>query len=296
MNQMTTIHNAANLRRLIEATAEAAGVTFGDLTGPRRTQRISKARAICVGICRRAGYSIPEIGRALSRNYTTIINCQNRANELMATDSAARDLALSVGMANLARDEVWNADRPFVKPMSGRRVETQRTRLARVEEMDDWMTTRDYADHFGATMSEATCDLAWLRQEGLVEAEILPRQRGGGLLARYRKSRDGYIAPERLWPGPFVAARARAMFARIIIQAVGDAYGLGCTELERQQAISWFGTKDFREICECAGICPDAFMDRWNAGRITADKLREAMSDDEKRKREREAAARSRLA
>lgn len=60
-------------RIIVEMTAMAHGLTVQDLTGPDRHRPIVRVRWRAMAEMRREGYSLPQIGRALKRDHTTII-------------------------------------------------------------------------------------------------------------------------------------------------------------------------------------------------------------------------------
>lgn len=49
-----------------------------------------------------------------------------------------------------------------------------------------------------------------------------------------------------------------------------------------QQALSWLNTRDFHEVCQLAGFDPDAIKAKWEAGKITQDRMRKAEGRDKK--------------
>lgn len=79
----------------------------------------------------------------------------------------------------------------------------------------------------------------------------------------------------------------RQMWGEVLQRALDDAFGavVGSTsghtaEAERKRARDWIGTRDFREVCELAGIEPEAVLAAIQTGALQqrvkarADRLR----------------------
>lgn len=84
----------APIRRLLTLAAEALGVTLDHLQGPRSAREIAHKRqlAMLVAYERLPGASLPQIGRALHRDHTTILYGVRVARQRLETDAAARAL------------------------------------------------------------------------------------------------------------------------------------------------------------------------------------------------------------
>jgi len=77
------------LRQIIAATAEEFGVTVPGILSRRQTRRYSDPRAVAMYLARMlTNHSLPEIGRALDRDHTTVLTGSRRIAERMTHDSA----------------------------------------------------------------------------------------------------------------------------------------------------------------------------------------------------------------
>jgi len=67
------------------------------------------------------------------------------------------------------------------------------------------------------------------------------------------------------------------LWGEVLIRALEDAQGrFGSSNDNRQprptiqaQAIIWIGSRDFHDVCDAAGVCPDAVKHRFHAGKST---------------------------
>jgi chromosomal replication initiation ATPase DnaA len=72
--QLIHCTNPDNIKRIAHRVCKAFGVTHKELTGPRRAPRIVLCRqAVAYWACRRTNLSLPQIGRYLERDHTTIM-------------------------------------------------------------------------------------------------------------------------------------------------------------------------------------------------------------------------------
>lgn len=79
----------------------------------------------------------------------------------------------------------------------------------------------------------------------------------------------------------------QTMWASVIYRAVADAEGKNCpTPAEMRQARTWLdgGGRDFQTVCELAGLDPSSVHAAWKDGRLSYARLREAMTDEQRRK------------
>ena len=80
-------HGQAVLRAISEATE----IPLVRLTGGERNQPLVRARWVfCWVMHQTSGYSLPEIGRLIGRDHTTIMHGLRRARELRASDPGFR--------------------------------------------------------------------------------------------------------------------------------------------------------------------------------------------------------------
>ena len=73
--------------RLLRIICEEYGLTFGDLTGRRRTQSISEARFIAMYILRLRGQTLQRIGELFNRSHSTVIFGLQTVANMRDTDS-----------------------------------------------------------------------------------------------------------------------------------------------------------------------------------------------------------------
>ncbi len=59
---------------LINELSEASGFSIAQLTGMGRSHALTRARFLGYAICRKRGYSLPQIAKAFHRDHTTIIH------------------------------------------------------------------------------------------------------------------------------------------------------------------------------------------------------------------------------
>lgn len=82
----------ATLDDAINAGAESFGLTRAEITGRAQPQRIVRARHAIVYCAREVlGESFPRIGKALSRDHTTVMSSYRRAQALIERDKAFQD-------------------------------------------------------------------------------------------------------------------------------------------------------------------------------------------------------------
>lgn len=74
------------IAEIVKSVEARFGLTRGAVTGCNRQKHIARARHAACHIARKNGYSLPEIGRAIGRDHTTVINSLNRAEHLLETD------------------------------------------------------------------------------------------------------------------------------------------------------------------------------------------------------------------
>ena len=67
-------HPNTAVRKIAGEVSAATGVAVAAIYGPERTARSCRARDLVCYIAYRQGFSFPEIGRALARHHTTIMN------------------------------------------------------------------------------------------------------------------------------------------------------------------------------------------------------------------------------
>jgi len=79
-----------HLFAIAEAHAIAGGITLSEILGPCRIKRIVEVRQGFMLAAHEAGYSTPEIGRALNgRDHTTVLHGIQRARKRAAEREAA---------------------------------------------------------------------------------------------------------------------------------------------------------------------------------------------------------------
>ncbi len=61
------------LREIVQRVARTAGVPVDQLRGPSRDRHLVHLRRIAMVEARKAGYSLPAIGRELNRDHTTVL-------------------------------------------------------------------------------------------------------------------------------------------------------------------------------------------------------------------------------
>jgi hypothetical protein len=77
--------------RLAQAVADEWGVSAAELTSQRRQGLLIKPRFVLVWAVKQASdYSLPQIGRLLNRDHTTVMHACRRVNEWRATDEVFR--------------------------------------------------------------------------------------------------------------------------------------------------------------------------------------------------------------
>lgn len=83
--------------------------------------------------------------------------------------------------------------------------------------------------------------------------------------------------------------RCRDLFVAVMKQAIREASGIvspdagGKPTTQRQikdQAIAWFGSKDFYEVCSYIGLDGDVVLERFNSGKIDAKQLKLNIESD----------------
>jgi len=61
------------LREIVQRVARTAGVPVDELRGPSKEKHLVRLRRIAMAEARKAGYSLPAIGRELNRDHTTVL-------------------------------------------------------------------------------------------------------------------------------------------------------------------------------------------------------------------------------
>ena len=59
---------------LINELSEASGFSIAQLTGLGKSRPLTRARFLGYAICRKRGYSLPQIAKAFHRDHTTILH------------------------------------------------------------------------------------------------------------------------------------------------------------------------------------------------------------------------------
>ncbi|MCB9454430.1 MAG: chromosomal replication initiator protein DnaA [Anaerolineaceae bacterium] len=82
------------LRRVLDVTARHMNLMVDDLTGPRRTQKITQARQIAMYLAREVTYaSLPQIGEVFGgRAHSTVLHSCNKIADEIQTDTHLRRL------------------------------------------------------------------------------------------------------------------------------------------------------------------------------------------------------------
>ena len=62
------------LRQIVEAVADATGVSADAILGESRVRRIARARQIVMFVAHRQGLSLTEIGQFLRRDHTSVLH------------------------------------------------------------------------------------------------------------------------------------------------------------------------------------------------------------------------------
>lgn len=80
------------LARVLDVTARYHGVSVDDLTGPRRTQKLTQARQIAMYLARELTLaSLPQIGAAFGgRSHSTVLHSCNKVADELASDPTLR--------------------------------------------------------------------------------------------------------------------------------------------------------------------------------------------------------------
>ena len=77
--------------RLAQAVADEWGVSAAELTSQRRQALLIKPRFVLVWVVKQASdYSLPQIGRLLNRDHTTVMHACRRVNDWRANDDVLR--------------------------------------------------------------------------------------------------------------------------------------------------------------------------------------------------------------
>ncbi len=89
------------LARVLDVTARYHGVSVDDLTGPRRTQKLTQARQIAMYLARELTLaSLPQIGEAFGgRSHSTVLHSCNKV-----ADELASDLTLRQGIETMQQE------------------------------------------------------------------------------------------------------------------------------------------------------------------------------------------------
>ncbi|MQX36848.1 helix-turn-helix domain-containing protein [Roseospira navarrensis] len=102
---------APSIAAIIDATAEAWGVTRRDLLADRRAQNLAVPRQAAMTLARDLTMaSLPVIGRAFDRDHTTVLHAVRRTAE-----RAARDPAIAARM-DAVRARLTSAPPPEPPP------------------------------------------------------------------------------------------------------------------------------------------------------------------------------------
>lgn len=67
-------HEIGAIREIVSQVAEATGIPYKAIMGVRRDGRTVQARQLAMYVARRAGWSLPRIAYAFSRDHTTILH------------------------------------------------------------------------------------------------------------------------------------------------------------------------------------------------------------------------------
>lgn len=61
------------IHRIAGDAAKRAGMTLARLIGPDRSAAAVRVRDVAISAARREGYSMPQIGKAMNRDHTTVL-------------------------------------------------------------------------------------------------------------------------------------------------------------------------------------------------------------------------------
>lgn len=64
----------AEIMAIVDNVAQAHGLSHADILGPSRYANIVRARHECFGMAFEAGFTATEIGRAMNRDHTSVLN------------------------------------------------------------------------------------------------------------------------------------------------------------------------------------------------------------------------------
>ncbi|WP_090229620.1 helix-turn-helix domain-containing protein [Filomicrobium insigne] len=88
---MTDTHRPPiRVKAIIASVSSEFGVTPQEIVGPRQNRNLIAARCAVACLARRAGRSLPQIGRVLNRHHATILNAERRAAQRMTVDPEFR--------------------------------------------------------------------------------------------------------------------------------------------------------------------------------------------------------------
>jgi chromosomal replication initiation ATPase DnaA len=64
----------AEIMAIVDTVAQAHGLSHADILGPSRYANIVRARHECFGMASEDGFTATEIGRAMNRDHTSVLN------------------------------------------------------------------------------------------------------------------------------------------------------------------------------------------------------------------------------
>ncbi len=81
-----------SVRMIAEASAEFYGVRYREILSGRRNQRLVRARHVAMYLARTlTGRSLPEVGRALGKDHTTVMHGMRSVDRMLVSDPALAD-------------------------------------------------------------------------------------------------------------------------------------------------------------------------------------------------------------
>ena len=78
----------AQIEQLQHLVAEFFGVSLADLAGRRRDRGATHPRQVAMFLSRRAGASLPQIGRAFGRHHRSVLHAISKIERLLKIDPA----------------------------------------------------------------------------------------------------------------------------------------------------------------------------------------------------------------
>lgn len=96
------------MEQALAVAAERSGLTVAQITGGRKSSEIAKVRQCVMYATQRAGLSLPQIGRALNRDHTTVLHGVRKVRRARGAGEGWADLSdtLERAVAGLARREM----------------------------------------------------------------------------------------------------------------------------------------------------------------------------------------------